>query len=369
VITEKMESHIVGIIENFWPNSPAAYFLKKSAGRLSIRIIAAGFIVQFFGLAFNNFIRTAGDPARALYTMVAGTLSCIGVNFLFVMVLDWGVAGSAWATLFGQTVTAVLVFWYFVFSKKAPFKIRKRYLRLISHFVRRILILGSAAFALQVASAIVNVFLNYQLVTLGALSPIGSSGALATLGVVNRIAIFVLFPLMGVATAAQPLFGYNYGAKDFKRVIKTFQVALIWIVIIGAFFWVLVRLFPEPIVGLFGVQDDLLEFSTRALIVQMFMTPLLGLQALGSNYFQASGQPLKSMFLSLTRQILYLIPLIFLAPIVITAINPSLTPLEGLYYSFPVADALSVITTVILITIEFRKLKAKIKQQEAGKKE
>ncbi|MCL1846443.1 MAG: MATE family efflux transporter [Coriobacteriia bacterium] len=331
-----------------------------------IRIIAAGFIFQFFSMGFNNYIRTAGDPNRALYTMVAGTVICIILNFFFVMVLDWGVTGSALATLLGQAFSAVLVFWYFVFSRKAPFKIRVRNLPLKLKLVRSILVLGSAAFVLQIASAVVNLIINYQLVALGALSPIGSEGALATIGVVNRVAMFTLFPIMGVAIAAQPIFGYNYGAKNFKRVIKTFQVALVWIIVIGAVFWILVHLIPGPIVRLFGVEDDLLAFTTKALIVQLFLIPVMGLQVLGSNYFQASGQPLKSMYLSLTRQILYLIPLIFLMPVIIPLLIPSAYSLEGLYYAFPVADALSVITAAIFVAFEFKKLKVRIREQETS---
>ena len=328
-----------------------------------IRIIAAGFILQFFGMGFNNFIRTAGDPNRALYTMVAGTISCIILNYFFVMVFGWGVAGSAMATLLGQSITAVLVFWYFAFSKKAPFKLKRECLPLKLKLVRMILVLGSAAFVLQFSNAIINLFINYQLVTLGALSSLGSEGALASIGVVNRVALFIFFPIMGVSIAAQPLFGYNYGARNFKRVIKTFQIAMIWIVIIGVAFWVFVELVPEPIARLFGVKDDLLAFTAKALAVQLFMIPVMGLQVLSSNYFQASGQPLKSMFLSLTRQILYLVPLIYFMPTLITLISPSSIPLEGIYYAYPIADALSIITAVTFMFIEFKKLKARIREQ------
>ena len=332
-----------------------------------IRIIAAGFILQFFSMGFNNFIRTAGDPNRALYTMIAGTLSCIALNFLFVMVLGWGVPGSAMATLFGQAVSAALVFWYFVFSKKAPFKLKTSNLPLKIHLVRLILVLGSAAFVLQFSNAIINLLVNNQLVALGALSPLGSQGALASIGVVNRIAMFTLFPIIGVSIAAQPIFGFNYGAKNFRRVIKAFQVALIWIVAFGVFFWILVHLIPGPIARLFGVEDELLIFTTKALIVQLFMMPVMGLQTICSSYFQASGQPVKSVYLSLTRQILYLIPLIFLMPVLITIISPSFTPLDGLYYAYPVADALSVITAAVFMLVEFRKLKEKIRIQDQDK--
>jgi putative MATE family efflux protein len=330
-----------------------------------LSIIGAGMILQFFGMGFNNFIRTAGDPRRALYTMVAGTLVCIVLNFLFVMVCGWGVAGSAWATIIGQAVSAVLVFWYFAFSPKAPFKLRRRCLGLNWRLVRSILALGSAPFVLQVANALINFLVNNQLVILGATNVIGSDGALAAIGVVGRIAMFMIFPIFGVALAAQPLFGYNYGAKNYARVKATFHIAMVWVTVMGIFFWLVSHLFPNQIVYLFGIQSDLRDFTITALKVQVFMIPLIGLQIVATQYFQSSGQPLKSMFLSMTRQILYLIPLIYLLPMVITSIIPSLTPLDGVYYAFPVADILSVATCAILMVSELRKLNIRIREQQS----
>ncbi|MDR1014230.1 MAG: MATE family efflux transporter [Coriobacteriales bacterium] len=334
----------------------------RDSAHVFLSIIGGGMFLQFIGMGFNNFIRTAGDPGRALYTMVAGTAVCIVLNWLFVMVLGWGIAGSAWATVIGQGVSAVLVFWYFAFSRKAPFKLRIPNLKLDWRIVRGILALGSAPFVLQIANAVINFVLNGQLESLGAEHVIGSVGALAAIGLVGRVAMFAFFPILGVAMAAQPLFGYNYGAKNYRRVIATFKIAMVWVTAIGIFFWVLVHLVPGPIVMLFGVEDDLLAFTVGALKVQVFMMPLIGLQVVAVQYFQSSGQPLKSMILSTTRQILYLIPLIYLLPKVITHIFPTLTPLDGVYYAYPVADILSIVTCGILMLIEFRKLKARIRE-------
>jgi putative MATE family efflux protein len=334
------------------------------AARVFLLIIGGGLVLQFFGMGFNNFIRTAGDPKRAFSTMVAGTLVCIVLNFLFVMVFGWGVAGSAWATLIGQGVSAVLVLWYFIFSNKTPFKLRFRYFRLQRQFVGNILALGLAPFVLQAAMAFISVLINRQLILLGAATPIGSEGALVAIGVVVRIAMFAFFPILGAAIATQPLFGYNYGAKNYQRVKATFKIAMIWVTAIGVFFWVLIHLFPEQIVYLFGIKDELRDFTVTALKVQVFMMPIIGLQVVATHYFQASGQPLKSMFLSLTRQILYLLPLIYLLPMTIGFIIPTLTPLDGLYYAYPVADALSIITCAILMAFELRKLNARIQEQQ-----
>lgn len=334
------------------------------SARLFLGIIGGAIVLQFFGMGFNNFIRTAGDPNRALYTMVAGTIVCIVLNYLFVMVFHWGIAGSAWATVIGQAVSAVLIFWYFAISKKAPFKIRLKHLKPEWHLARAILALGSAPFVLQIANALINFFVNNQLVVLGAGHIIGPDGALAAIGVVGRIAMFAFFPILGVSMAAQPLFGYNYGAQNFARVKTTFKIALVWVTALGLFFWVIIHLFPTQIVNFFGIKDDLLHFTATALKVQVFLMPIIGIQVVATQYFQSSGQPLKSMFLSSTRQILYLIPLLYLLPHIITSIVPSLSPLDGVYYAYPVADLLSVTTCVVLMVIELRKINTKIQEQQ-----
>jgi Na+-driven multidrug efflux pump len=232
--------------------------------------------------------------------------------------------------------------------------------------VKSILALGSAPFVLQAGNALFGFILNNQLKILGAQHALTATGALDSIGVVGRIAMFTLFPLLGATFAAQPLFGYNYGARNYARVKTTFKIAMVWVTVIGLFFWVLVHVIPGPIVMIFGITDDLLVFTVNALKVQVFLLPLVGVQIVATQYFQSSGQPLKAMFLSLTRQILYLVPLVYLLPLVITHIFPSLTPLDGVYYAYPVADALSVITGTIFMAFEFRRLNRKIREQSVA---
>jgi Na+-driven multidrug efflux pump len=227
-----------------------------------------------------------------------------------------------------------------------------------------ILALGSSGFVLQGANALVNFFLNNQINALGALSSIGADGALAALGVVGRISLFIFFPILGVSMAVQPLFGYNYGARNFVRVKKIFNVSLLWAAVLGFAAWVLIHLFPEPMVALFNIQGDLLAFTVNALKVQVFLIPLVGLHVLATNYFQASGQPLKAMFLSLTRQVLFLIPLIYLLPLAITNYLPGFEALDGLYYAFPVSDGLAILTCLFFIVFEFKKLNKAIREQD-----
>ncbi|WP_241158170.1 MATE family efflux transporter [Adlercreutzia sp. ZJ138] len=325
--------------------------------RTFIRILSAGFVFQVIGMGVNNFIRTAGAPNRALVTMVIGAVACTVFNYLFVMVFGWGVAGSAWATLCGQACSCISVLWYFVLTPNVPMKLRARYLKPRRDLAALIVSLGMASFIMQIGMALVNFVLNNLLNYYGTISPVGAEGALASIGIVQRIAMFVVMPLIGVAVAAQPLLGFCYGAHNFQRVRKTYWWAVAGSTMLAVTGWLVIHLFAVPIVGFFGITDpELRDFTVFALGVQLMMLPLVGFQIVSSNYFQATGQPAKSIFLSLTRQILFLIPLYVVLPMVLPGWFPQFTGLDALYFSVPVSDFLSVFTAVLFIVIELRRL-------------
>lgn len=322
-----------------------------------ILIISTGFIFQVVGMGVNNFIRTAGAPNRALLTMVIGAVACTAFNYVFVMVLGWGVRGSALATILGQSCSCVSVLWYFTITKGVPMRIQRRCLALRAATVKMILSLGLASFLLQAAAAVLNFVINNLLNTYGALSDFGVDGALASIGVVQRINLFIIFPLIGMSVALQPLLGFNYGARIYARVRKTLWWGVGAATCIAIVEWAFIEVFPERIVAFFGIQDaGLRDFTIFALRVQVFMIPFVGFQIVGSNYFQATGQPSKAIFLSLTRQILFLLPLYLFLPQVLPTLVPSLTSLDALYFAFPLADGLSVITTGIFIYFEMKRL-------------
>lgn len=326
--------------------------------RWFIQIISLGFIFQCIGMGVNNFIRTAGAPNRALGTMIVGAVACTAFNFLFVMILGWGVQGSALATVCGQAISCGCVLWYFIFTKNVPIKLHWHAMPLHMKTVGLILSLGLASFAVQVGMAVVNFVLNNLLNMYGTASALGAEGALASIGVVQRVAMFSVLPLIGMAIAIQPLLGFNYGAHLFARVKKTLLYGIIGATGIAVVFWALVHLFPVQIVGFFGIVDpQLRDFTIFALKVQLAMLPFVGFQIVGSNYFQATGQPAKSIFLSLTRQILFLIPLYICLPMVLPSLLPAYTGLDALYFAVPVADFLAIFTTVIFILVELRRLK------------
>ncbi|HIW76864.1 MULTISPECIES: MATE family efflux transporter [Gordonibacter] len=323
-----------------------------------LQIVCFGFIFQCIGMGVNNFIRTAGAPNRALVTMLIGLVVATIFNYLFVIQLGWGVAGSALATIIGQASSCVAVLWYFIFTKNVPLKLHLRYMAPHLKVLGTIVSLGFASFAVQAGMAIVNFVINHLLVQYGALSPVGADDALASIGVVQRVAMFTVLPLVGVAVAIQPLLGFNYGAKLIDRVRKTLWYGIAGATVLGTVMWGIVHLFPEAIVGAFGItHEGLVDFTVFALKVQLFMLPIVGFQIVGSNYFQATGQPLKSIILSLTRQIIFLVPLLFALPEVLPHVMSQFTGLDALYFATPLADFLSIFTTAIFIAVEMRRLK------------
>ena len=321
-----------------------------------IQILCAGFILQCIGLGVNNFIRTCGAPNRALGTMVIGLVGSVAFNALFVLALGWGVMGSALATVLGWACSCLAVLQYFCLRSDVPMRLRLPAMRFSMD--RTILAFGLPSFCVQAGMAIVNFVINFQLVKYGALTPIGADDALAAIGVVQRIGQFSVMPLIGIAIALQPLLGFNYGAHNVNRVRKTLWYGIGAASSISVLMFIIVEVFAVPIAHAFGISHDgLVDFTAFAIRVQFLMLPFVGFQIVSSNYFQATGQPAKSVFLTLTRQILFLVPLLYLMPVVLPQLFPQFTGLDALYFAAPVADFLSIFTTAIFVAWEMVRLR------------
>lgn len=357
-------AHVPFVVEPLLTISSATDSVRPYA-REFIQIISLGCVFQVLGMGLNNFIRTTGAPNRALVTMLIGAIGCTVFNAIFVLGLGWGVAGSAWATVCGQAVSCVSVLWYFTKTPGVPLRLRRRYFPIKAKLARGILALGAASFAVQAAGAIVNFFINFMLVKYGSLDPIGADNALASVGVVQRIGMFVILPLIGMSIAIQPLLGFNYGAKLWARVKTTLNVGVAGATVMGTLMWVAIMAFAPQIVGFFGIKEQtLVEFTAFALRVDLIFLPLIGFQIVGSNYFQATGQPAKSIILSLTRQILFLVPLLFILPETLPHIATMLDSLDAVYFAVPCADFLAAFTVLVFIVKELRVLRRKAADAE-----
>ncbi len=320
-----------------------------------IQIICAFSAFQSLGMGLNNFLRTAGRPTMALATMMLGTAMCVVFNVLFVGVLGWGIAGSAWATVLGQLCGMVPIVWYFSCSRKAPFHLRPAGMAPNLRLMGRICALGMASFAMQAAATVVNIVFNQVVTAYGALDPLGTSGALAAIGVAQKVCSFVFAFMVGLTMGMQPIIGFNYGAKKWGRVYKTLKWACIWGVIFGAVYLALTHAIPRPLVNLFGISGDLESFSVFCLQIYTIFYPLVGYQIVGGSYFQSTGQPLKAAIIELLRQVIFLIPLYLILPHLAGFFG--LSPLMMVVIAVPLSDILSVIVTTVLLAKEVRKLK------------
>jgi putative MATE family efflux protein len=337
--------NIIGTSEALW--EPTKAF---------VQIICSLFIFQSLGLGLNNFLRTAGKPTLALVTQVFGTLMCVVFNILFVAVMGFGVPGSAFATVLGQFFGMVPVVGYLIFAKTSPFHLRLRNCKLDGRLVGRILSLGLASFAMQVASTVVGVVLNQMLAIYGPMDSIGETGALAAIGVAQKSTMIVFAFLIGLTAGMQPIIGFNFGAKKWDRVIKTLKWACIWGVIFGAIYLAISHIAPKQIVDIFGVSGDLEEFSIWTLQIYTIFFPLVGFQVVGGSYFQSSGQPVKAAVIELLRQVILLIPMYLILPHFADTFGVS--PLAMIVFAVPLSDILSVLVTTGLVTAEVKKLMA-----------
>ena len=318
-------------------------------------VILVGFAAQAIGIGLSNFVRTDGAPGYALLIMFLGTgVSCV-LNWLFVMQLGMGMTGSALATVVGQAATTVGMLQYFL-SKRCHMRLRAKYLAPSFTIVRVIAALGLSTFLVNVASALTSSVLNLQIGALGPLDPIGADGGLTTIGTVNKVTQLLFFVILGFSVAVQPILGFNFGAQNYRRVRSALWITIGSATAVNLVLWVLCRAFCDQIMIFFGLDESLHDFAASALMFITLMFPVVPLQVIGSNYFQATGQPLKATFLTLTRQLIFYLPCLYIVPAILPSLA-GLTPLLSLTVAPAVADALAIIVTSVFLAREMLRLK------------
>ena len=325
--------------------------------KLFLQIIMVGFVLQSLGMGLNNFLRTAGKPNFALATSVLGTVACLALNALLVLALGFGISGSALATILGQGIGMIPIVWFFAASHNAPFRLRLRNLLLELGLSLKILSLGLASFVVQCGNAVVTLVLNYVINLYASTDPLGVTNAFAAISIVWKVLGLVFTMIIGVTSGAQPILGYNIGARAWDRVLAALKWSCIGAAALAAVGWAIVEAFPELVLVPFNVSDDLVDFASMAMRIMAIWLPVVGYQIMGSSYFQSSGQPLKATVLELTRQILFLVPLYLLFPPVAMSLL-GVSGLTGVLLCVPISDMLATIVTTIFVAIEVRKLRA-----------
>lgn len=308
-------------------------------------IILVGTVFFMFGMGANNFIRAEGNPRIAMLTMLIGAATNIVLDPIFIFAFGWGIKGAAIATVIAKLVSAIWVLHYF-FSGKGHLKLSLPKIRLNPTHIIGILTLGAAPFSMQLAASLLNVVLN------NSLRFYGGDLALAGMGIVSSIATLLLMPLFGLNQGLQPIIGYNYGAGNYARVKEALLKGMAAATMISVAGFLVIIVVPEQLVGLFNKNPELVDLGATALRTFLFALPIIGAQAIGAGYFQAVGKPKHAALLSLSRQVLILIPALL--------IMPRFLGLSGIFYAGPVSDALSALLTGTWVFIELRKLGTRI---------
>ncbi len=307
-----------------------------------VQIILLGGVFQSIGFGMNNFIRSEGNPRTAMNTMLIGALINTILNPIFIFVFHWGMKGAALSTIISQAISAVWVLFYF-FRGKSLLRIQAKYLKLNPEYISKIIVLGTASFAMQIAASVLNFIMNRGLATYG------GDIAISGMGIVNSITTLIIMPIFGINQGVQPIIGYNYGAKKYDRVKEAYRLSVIAATAIVILGWILTRVLPEQMVCMFNSKDEeLITFGTFAIKRFLMFLPIIGFQIVSSNYFQAVGKPLHSALLGLSRQVLVLIPALI--------ILPQFYGLNGILSAGPLADLVSSVITGVFIFIEMRKL-------------
>lgn len=307
-----------------------------------LRIILLGTVL--FGISFgmNNFIRAEGNPRTSMYTMLIGAVANIILDYYFIFILGLGIKGAALATVIAQGISALWVLHYF-FSGRSFLKIRWRNLKPEPSVLLQIITIGFPPFAMQLVDSI------KQVVLLKSLGIYGGDLAISAMGIIFSVSTILVMPVIGISQGAQPIIGYNYGARQHKRIKEALKSAIATATLILSVGFVFTRLFPEAIIGIFAKNDmQLIILGSHGLLTVFLFLPVIGFQVVGSIYFQSVGKPKQSTILTLSRYILIYIPALL--------ILPQFWGLEGVWRAAPVADLGSFILSAVLLFYELKRL-------------
>ena len=305
--------------------------------------VLPGMVLMNLTFSYNNVMRASGYPSKAMYTNIIGAiLNCI-LAPLFLFGFKWGIRGAAIATDISMTVTAVWVMSHF-FNKNNTLHFTRGIYRLSWKVISGVLYIGMAPFIINIAGSGINAILNNSLLRLG------GDNAIAAIVVFNRFTTICIFTIIGICQGMQPILGYNYGSRRFGRLFSTFRLAAIVATVITTLGSFAGHFFPREIASMLMQDETQIECAINCLRITTLGFWMVGFQIVATNFFQALGMAGKAIFLSLTRQIIFMIPLLF--------ILPRLWQLDGVWMAFPFSDLAATIVTTILLVIEIRKIQA-----------
>ena len=334
---------------------PILYFFGASENTLPyakeyITIILIGNVVTHLYFGLNAAMRSSGNPKKAMaltiFTVIFNTI----LDPIFIFVLDMGISGAAWATVLAQTVAMIVVLRHFS-DKSRAFHFEKGLFKLDMRVAKDSLAIGLGPFLMNAAACLVTLFINQQMRDYSGDLGIGAYG------ICNRLIFMFIMICMGLNQGMQPIAGYNYGAKQYSRVKEVFWMTAKFGTVVTLICFAVGMFIPRIAAGIFTHDEALLNMSAEGLRILTIGFPVVGFQMIGTNFFQSLGMVKKSIILSLSRQILFLLPMLYALPLWYGA--------NGVWMSFPISDVLSALLTAILLRRLFRKFN-KLQDGEEG---
>ena len=304
-------------------------------------IVVLGCVFQGLTQVVNDFVRVSGHPILGMCVTGSGAVTNIILDAVFVVGFKWGVEGAAWATVIGQIVSTVFGL-VLVVKKKVNVDVSADALKLDGRFAGKIVSCGFAFWVAQMAMGLISLVYN------GQLGKYGGDTAISVYAVVSSVMTFVIMPASGISQGTQPIIGNNYGAGDYKRVMKTFELSTLVSVGITSVIWLVVMIFPKQILAAFGGTQEMFEIGVSGLRLNFIITPVLGFVMLATTFFQSLEKPLESIVITMLRQVVVLIPLII--------ILPKFFGTDGIFMAQSVSDGLATVLSLILVVSTGRKL-------------
>ncbi|MDR1583240.1 MAG: MATE family efflux transporter [Prevotellaceae bacterium] len=327
--------------------NPILHFFGASKDTISfareyMEIIITGNVITHLYFGQNAILRSAGFPNMSMYaTLLSVAINCI-LNPIFIFSFGWGIRGAALATIFSQFVSMIFQMRYF-YNKKNIIHFSKGIYRLKKELVKKILSIGMSPFLMNICACLIVILINRGM------RDHGGDVAVGAYGIINRIVFMFVMIVMGFNQGMQPIAGYNYGAKKYSRVIEVTKLTILCGISVTTVGFLVCELFPTLMIKLFTTRPELIAESVYGMRLVFSVFPLVGFQMVASNFFLSIGMSQKAIFLSMTRQVLFLIPCLL--------ILPQLFGTLGIWISLPITDFVSTVVTTIVLISQFRKFK------------
>jgi putative MATE family efflux protein len=307
-----------------------------------LNIILAGTPFMVIGFSLNNVIRSEGNARIAMISMILSSITNVVLDYIFIFKFNMGVKGAAYATIISMFVLMVWVLVHFR-GKRSVVKLRNKNIWIEWKILTEIVAIGMAPFAMQIAGSFVHGLLNKKLITFGGDLAVGA------MGIINSVLTIFIMAIVAINMASQPIIGFNYGAKSIKRVKEALRISLIAATLIAVFAFIVIQAIPGLIVKLFNDDSQILyDISVNGIRLVILGLPIVGFQVVASNFFQSVGKAKLAMFATLFRQVIMLIPLIY--------IFPGFWGINGIWLAFPMADTMSAMVVTIMLIREWKRL-------------